>query len=165
MRPWSAVVPLQDVDISIHHVQKDLPSACTASCCAHLFLPTVVVHAYGVPVGKLIGIYHFYWCIPLLLVYTTFIGIHHFYWYIPLLLVTSFIGYTTLVFQARKNLWATQMSSWKLSDGKNMLFPAEVEYATNNSQRGPDSTSADRGSISIESDGECLLWGTMQDTL
>jgi hypothetical protein len=55
--PWSVAIPLQDVDISIHHVQKEFFSdfsMCDCMpmyCCAHLFLPTVVVHAYGVPVG------------------------------------------------------------------------------------------------------------------
>ncbi len=55
MRPWSAVIPLQDVEISINRNARNFESAlfpsCTVCCCAHLFLPTVVVHAYGVPVG------------------------------------------------------------------------------------------------------------------
>jgi hypothetical protein len=50
VRPWSAVIPLQDVDITINQnaIKK---KSCTTCCCAHLFLPTVVVHAYGVPIG------------------------------------------------------------------------------------------------------------------
>ncbi len=58
MPPWSAVIPLQDVDIRIHRKERIPPfqedflgRSCTACCCAQLYLPTVVVHAYGVPVA------------------------------------------------------------------------------------------------------------------